>query len=69
MKNPDRETVSRLDKLPNIGKAMETHNAAKFTVVHQYISIRENRDLMGGSIDAKSCSRAAFISLNKLFNS
>jgi hypothetical protein len=56
MKNPDRETVSRLDELPNIGKAMETHNAAKFTVVHQYISIRENRDLMGGSIDAKSCS-------------
>ena len=39
MKNPDRETVTRLDELPNIGKAMSRHL--------QWIGINHPKMLIG----------------------
>ena len=42
MKNPDRETVSRLDKLPSIGKAM--------TKDLQLIGINHPKELIGKEV-------------------
>jgi len=39
MNNPDRETISRLDELPNIGKAMATYL--------QLIGINHPKELIG----------------------